>query len=109
QELPEAPRPQFEVATFEPISQQLPAGQSQDTQRPAPVPAPVQDSGAQGSSSSSPTPATPPGSQESKHQKAEEQIKQQEHQRVMGIIPSFNTSYISDAVSLTASQKVNLA
>jgi hypothetical protein len=109
QELPEAPRPQFEVATVEPLGQQTLAGQDQSTQKAAPVPAPVQDPTAQGSSSSSPTPATQPGSQESKHQKAEEQIKQQEHQRVMGIIPAFNISYRGDAVSLTPAEKVRLA
>jgi hypothetical protein len=43
------------------------------------------------------------------HQKAEQQIKEQEHQRVLGILPAFNTSYRSDAVSLTRSQKMSLA
>ncbi len=51
----------------------------------------------------------PPPTEESKEQKAAEQIKQQEHQRVLGIIPSFNTSYVSDAVSLNAKQKLSLA
>jgi hypothetical protein len=40
---------------------------------------------------------------------AQEQIKQQEKQRVLGILPMFNTSYVSDAVSLTAGQKIKLA
>lgn len=43
------------------------------------------------------------------HQKAQEQIKEQEHQRVLGILPAFNTSYRSDAVSLTRTQKIDLA
>jgi hypothetical protein len=44
-----------------------------------------------------------------KHQKAEEQIKEQEKQRVLGVLPSFNVSYRSDAVSLTGWQKIRLA
>ncbi len=43
------------------------------------------------------------------HEKAEEQIKEQEHQRVLGVLPSFNVSYRSDAISLTAAQKMRLA
>jgi hypothetical protein len=109
QELPDAPKPQFEVATGLPLGQLIPAEQDQSTQQPAPSPAPVQDPAALGSSSSSPTTSTQPGDQESKHQKAEEQIKQQEHQRVMGIIPAFNISYRGDAVSLTPAEKVRLA
>jgi hypothetical protein len=119
QDLPEAPTPQFEVATVEPLDQQTPAGQDQSTQQPvpssAPVPDPavqnpvVQDPAAQGNSSSSQPPATQPDAQESKHQKAEEQVKAQEHQRVMGIIPAFNISYRGDAVSLTPAEKFRLA
>jgi hypothetical protein len=45
----------------------------------------------------------------SQHQKAQEQIKEQEKQRVLGILPAFNISYRSDAVSLTRSQKMSLA
>ncbi len=41
--------------------------------------------------------------------KAEEQIKEQEKQRVLGVVPSFNVSYRSDAVSLTGWQKMGLA
>jgi hypothetical protein len=43
------------------------------------------------------------------HQKAEEQIKEQEKQRVMGVVPSFNVSYRNDAVSLSGWQKMRLA
>lgn len=41
--------------------------------------------------------------------KAEAQIKEQEKQRVLGVLPSFNVSYRGDAVSLTAKQKMGLA
>jgi hypothetical protein len=89
--LPEAPRPRYEVAAMEPLAQQ-----------PAAKPA------TQGSSSSQ-TAAQQPDADKSDHQKAEEQIKEQEKQRVLGILPSFNVSYRSDAVSLTAHQKMGLA
>ena len=40
---------------------------------------------------------------------AEEQIKVEEKQRVLGVLPNFYVSYIPDAVSLTAKQKFKLA
>jgi hypothetical protein len=108
-DLPEAPQPQFLVATVqtvEPLRQETSAGHGQSTQQPGTSPA------SQGSSSSQ-TPAPQTSQQidpeKSKHERAEEQIKEQEHQRILGILPAFNTSYRSDAVSLTAGQKMRLA
>jgi hypothetical protein len=86
-ELPEAPQAQFAPAAVEP---QAPAGQSQD-------------------SSSSQTGAQQPDAKKSQYEKAEEQIKEQEKQRVVGVLPQFNISYRSDAVSMTAGQKMKLA
>jgi hypothetical protein len=43
------------------------------------------------------------------HLKAEKQIKEEEKQRLFGVVENFNTSYRSDAVSLTASEKIRLA
>jgi hypothetical protein len=40
---------------------------------------------------------------------AQEQIKAAEHQRVLGILPNFYSSYIWDAAPLDAKQKFNLA
>ena len=40
---------------------------------------------------------------------AEEEIKVEEHQRVLGAIPNFYVSYIPDAVPLTSGQKFKLA
>jgi hypothetical protein len=40
---------------------------------------------------------------------AEEEIKEQEKQRVFGVIPNFYVTYIPDAVPLTSSQKFGLA
>ncbi|HZP05098.1 MAG TPA: hypothetical protein VFB43_09370 [Terracidiphilus sp.] len=52
---------------------------------------------------------TSSATQQSDRDKAEQQIKAQEKQRVMGIVPSFNVSYLDNAVSLTAGQKIRLA
>jgi len=43
------------------------------------------------------------------HDEAEEQLKQEEAQRVMRIIPNFNTSFIPNAAPLSARQKFELA
>ncbi|WP_420237812.1 carboxypeptidase regulatory-like domain-containing protein [Telmatobacter bradus] len=44
------------------------------------------------------------------HQKAATQLKEEEHQRVLGIVPSFNVSYRGKATApLSASQKMQLA
>jgi hypothetical protein len=88
-QLPDAPQPRIEIAAAE-----LP------DQQPAATPATAQGS------SSSQTPATDDKSQ---RDKADEQIKEQEKQRVAGILPSFNVSYRSDAASMTAGQKIKLA
>ena len=40
---------------------------------------------------------------------AQEQVKIEEHQRVLGVIPNFYVSYIPDAAPLTAKQKFGLA
>ncbi len=47
--------------------------------------------------------------QAEQHTKAEEQIREQEKQRLFGVVQNFNTSYRPDAVSLTAGQKMRLA
>ena len=43
------------------------------------------------------------------HLKAEKQIKEEEKQRLLGVVENFNTSYRPDAVSLTAGEKMRLA
>lgn len=86
-ELPDAPLPQSEVARQEPESTQTAAGQEQ----------------------SEPPPVTQASDAKGTQETAEEQIKRQEHQRMLGIIPSFNTSYIDNAVSLSPKQKIQLA
>ena len=102
-ELPDTPQPQFALAEAEPPEQQTPAGQSQSAPQPASSATP-----AQGSSSSLPA-AQQPEAQKTQREKADEQIKEQEKQRTVGILPAFNVSYRSDAVSMTAGQKMKLA
>ncbi|HEY1160340.1 MAG TPA: hypothetical protein VGE83_06900, partial [Terracidiphilus sp.] len=101
-------------------SQQTPATPGQTTPQPAPssapaqsatpaqTPAPAQTPSGQGSSSSQ-TPAPQIETEKSQHEKAEEQLKEQEKQRTLGVLPAFNISYRADAVSLTAGQKMKLA
>ena len=113
-ELPEAPQAQFATAGAEPSPQQTPDGQSQTTPQPAQSSMPGQSSTAQAGgaaqgSSSSQSSTQQPDVQKSQHEKADEQIKEQEKQRVVGVLPQFNISYHSDAASMTAVQKMKLA
>jgi hypothetical protein len=104
-DLPEAPRPQFWVAPPSSISDQetapKEAGQSSSssssTEQSPSTPAPA---GAQGK---------PVTQEKTQRELAEEQLKQQKKQRVLGVVPNFNTTYNSRAVSLTAKQKFDLA
>ncbi len=63
---------------------------------------------------SQPTPALSAGDSSSKaaqdadYKKAEEQLKQQEHQRVMGVMAAFNTTINRDALPLSPGQKFQL-
>src|SRR4051794_20946767 len=43
------------------------------------------------------------------HEEAEKELKQQVHQRILGVIPNFNTSFIPNAAPLTSRQKFHLA
>jgi hypothetical protein len=106
--LPEAPRPQFDLAVAQTAEQETPAGPSQTTPQPAPAATPAPNSATQDSSSSQ-TQAQQPAAEKSQHEKAEEQIKEQEKQRVVGVLPQFNISYRPDAVSMTAEQKIRLS
>ncbi len=102
--IPDAPTPQADAAP----AQSVQIADAEPAQDPAPAPAAGQSS----SSSSQPSGTSqqqPPSGQENQHQKAEQQLKQQEQQRVLGVVPAFNTTYVSNAVSLTAAQKMRLA
>jgi len=123
--LPDAPEPQITLAGIEdwagpaqnqqappsppPAAPNTTQGAPQPAANPNPPPAaPPNQNGAGQGSSSSQSPAQQPATEQTQHEKAEEQIKEQEHQRIAGILPSFNVSYRSDAVSLTAAEKFKL-
>jgi hypothetical protein len=90
-ELPDAPQPQ-DV----PQTQQTPA--KPDAAAPA-----------QSSSSQQQSPQTEEEQKKAQHDLADEQLKQQTKQRVLGIVPNFNTSYVVGAAPLTSGQKFKLA
>src|ERR1700691_6709121 len=96
-----APLPEAPQALIAPEAAELPDQQSSLQQAPAQTPA------AQGSSSSQ-TPAQQPDAEKSEHEKAEEQLKAQEHQRVMGVMATFNTTSNKDALPLSPKQKFEL-
>ncbi len=50
-----------------------------------------------------------PESPESRHEKSERELRQQEQQRILGVIPNFNTTDVQNAVPLTPGQKFRLA
>jgi hypothetical protein len=112
--LPDAPVPAVELtASTDSPSGDSPSAQQQN--QPA-APAPAQSStgssssnDAGQSSTSSQSASPPPAGQQSQHDKAQQQVEEEEHQRILGIAPAFNTSYRRDAVSLTATQKIDLA
>ncbi|MGO9318429.1 MAG: hypothetical protein ACLPXT_13265 [Terracidiphilus sp.] len=97
-ELPEAPQ-----------AQQTPAaGQSQATPPTAPQAAPAPTGATQGGSSSQ-APPQQPGTEQSLHDQAGEQLKAEEKQRVWGVMATFNTTRIKDALPLSPGQKFQLS
>jgi hypothetical protein len=87
-DLPQAPNPQNTQPADSPQNQQT-----------------APDS--QSSSSSQPTPPQT-DAEKSAHEKAEEQLKQQEQQRVMGVMATFNTTRNMEALPLSPGQKFRL-
>ena len=95
--LPDAPAPQDETLGVAAAQQQA-NGEAQSGSAQAPAQ----------SSSSSQAPTVQSDGQKSQHEKAEEQLKQQEKQRVMGVMATFNTTQNKDAVPLSSGQKFKL-
>ena len=89
--LPEAPQPASTLADQQSPSQSTPA------QAPS----------AQNSSSSQ-TSAQETDAEKQKREEAEAQLKAQEHQRVMGVMATFNTTRNQDALPLSPKQKFEL-
>jgi len=114
--LPDAPEPQTDLAGTGWTFGQQAAGQNQNAQPQQPASGSTQpqqkgagqNDAAQGTSSSQ-TSAQQPSGQQSRYEKAQEEVKEQEKQRVVGIVPTFNLTYHHDAVPLSAGQKMNLA
>jgi hypothetical protein len=61
------------------------------------------------SASASPAASMSGGSALSQQQLAAEQLRQQEKQRIVGVVPNFNVSYNGDAAPLSPAQKLHLA
>lgn len=104
-EIPNAPTPQVELA----LAVDPQSGQTQNPQPPATgtTPAPASSNGSAQNSSSSQT--QQPGAQQNQRVTGAQEVKEQEHQRVLGIVPNFNETYRHNAVPLTAMQKINVA
>lgn len=98
-DLPQAPEPQGALAASPSPDQQA---QTQQTQT-----APTQTTAAPGSSSSQ-SQAQTTEAEKTQHDLAEEQLKQQEKQRVMGVMATFNTTSNRDALPLSPKQKFKL-
>src|SRR3984885_692509 len=89
-ELPAAPEPQFAIAAADESDEaQAPSAQNQNTQQPSSSSIPAAAPGPDGTSQSTPA---QPTDEKSQRERAEEQLKQQEHQRVAGVMASFNTT-----------------
>jgi len=61
-----------------------------------------------GENSSVPSPSTQAAPEKSQREQAAEQLKQQEHQRVAGVMATFNTTSNRDALPLSPGQKFQL-
>jgi hypothetical protein len=96
-----------DVAQITPQTQTTPASGPPSTSVPdAPTPAAQTDI----------TPGTAPSAQQSgaspaltQQERAAQQLRQQEKQRVVGVVPNFNVSYDKDAPPLSRKQKLDLA
>jgi hypothetical protein len=107
--IPENPQPQFEIALDDLAVQQAPAAQNQTTPQPASTATPAQNPTSPQNPAAAPSqPAQEPVDQKSQPETAEEQLKQQEKQRVMGVMATFNTTTNKDALPLSPGQKFQL-
>jgi hypothetical protein len=71
------------------------------------------DTAQDGSLATQPEPGQPaqtlPESPESERERAARELKQQEHQRILGVVPNFSTTEVQSAAPLTPKQKFHLA
>ena len=109
EELPEVPRPQIEVAVADDAVPQALAVESQAGQEPVQGAGAAQNPAPAQSSSSTQTPAQDTNDAKAAREKtAAEQLKQQETQRVMGVMATFNTTRDPNALPLSPKQKFQL-
>lgn len=115
-ELPDAPQPQQpQTPPVTPAQNPLQDPSSTPASRQQPASNQGSNSGARpsaGASSNSQDASRAVQSSEqekSEREKAAEQIKEQETQRVAGLVPTFNISYRPDAAALSPGQKMNLS
>jgi hypothetical protein len=99
--LPDAPQAQDEEVALAQSPAQQPSlasasSQTGDAQTGSP------------NSSSSQTAVPQSDAEKSQHERAEEQLKEQEHQRVAGVMATFNTTSNRDALPLSPDQKFQL-
>lgn len=64
---------------------------------------------AQGDPTQQPAAPGQPAPTQSQRDRATEELKQQEHQRILRVLPNFNTSNVQDAAPLSPKQKFHLA
>jgi hypothetical protein len=98
--LPDAPQPASQAQTAPP---QTPPPQTIPAQPPA-------QTGQNGAPTQQPNSAcsSAPLTKEQQQQKADEELKQEEKQRIMGVVPNFNTTNDQNAPPLTPKQKFHL-
>ena len=87
------------------LAAQTPAGATQNPAQQAPGNQPSTSDGTD--AGAPPQPGQP--AQKSRKERAAEQLKQQEHQRILGFFPSFNVTNVPDAEAMTPKQKFELA
>jgi hypothetical protein len=88
-----------------------PDGDAGQQAQPAPTtPSPTAPAGARSGqdSSSAPAPAAQTDAEKSQREQAADQLKAEEHQRVMGVMATFNTTANRDALPLSPRQKFQL-
>lgn len=99
--LPDAPTPQLSAPAPVEVAE-ISSSLQADPQTPQPAPATPAPAAGQ-------TPATPETqTPEDKHAKAERELKEEEQQRIVGIIPNFNTVNNGQAEAITPGDKFHL-
>jgi hypothetical protein len=107
--LPSAPEPNLELAMAADSSSAAEIGQQ--TQAPVPAQSPMNSNTSNSANSGTQQAGSTTqqsGAQKTDRQKAEEQLKQQETQRVAGVMATFNTTRNPDALPLSSGQKFRL-